>query len=203
MGLSFGGTRTVGTSDLVRVDASWALGKGGGPLVVRPWDVDAAYALSNGTLTGMSPRHVVEAGVARVVGDWVARLALGFGTASIDGAQIQAEHQELRLSGSMRWTTEMGPATLGFGGELRPAWVWQRITRRDAGQLPAAFGTGTETASGFSMAVGPLVAVSLPLGERWRLAFDLGGGIEWLPRIAGGVEVGYYVQPRLGLGWSH
>ncbi len=29
MGLSFGGTRTVGTSDLVRVDASRALGKGG------------------------------------------------------------------------------------------------------------------------------------------------------------------------------
>ncbi|HEU4382146.1 MAG TPA: hypothetical protein VFR85_01485 [Anaeromyxobacteraceae bacterium] len=203
VGLGFGGTRTVGTSDLVRVETSRALGKGGAPLVVRPWDVDAAYAMSNGTLAGMSPRQVVEAGVARVMGDWVARVALGYGTASIDGPQVQVQHQELRLSGSMRWATEAGPATLGFGGELRPAWVWQRIARRDAGQLPAVFGAGTETASGLSMALGPLVSVSLPLAERWRLAFDIGGGIEWLPRLDGGVEVGYYVQPRLGVGWSY
>ncbi len=203
VGLGSGSTRTVGTSDLVRVETSRALGKGGGPLVVRPWDVVAAYAVSNGPLAGMSARHVVEAGASRTFGEWVARLAIGVGAASISGQAVEVEHQELRLSASMTWTAEVGPATLGVGGELRPAWVWQHVARRDAGQLPAVFGTGTETASGLTLAVGPLVSVSVPLAERWRLAFDLGAGIEWLPRLERGVEVGYYVQPRLGIGWAH
>lgn len=203
VGLASGGTRTVGTSDLVRVEASRALGKGGGPLVVRPWDLAAGYAVSNGVLAGMSARQAVEVGVSRLLGPWVARVAVGAGTASIAGDQVKVEHDELRLSGSMTWTLEAGPTTLGFGGELRPSWVWQRVTRRYGAQLPAVFGSGTETASGFSLAVGPLASVSFPLAERWRVSLDLGTGIEWLPRLEGGVHVGYYVQPRIAAGWSY
>lgn len=201
VGLSSGGTRTVEAADLVRVETSRALAKGGGPLVARAWDAVAAWSVSNGVLAGMSARQAVEAGLSRRLGDWVARLAVGVGTASISGDQVKVDHAELRLSGSMTWTLEAGSATMGFGGEVRPAWVWQRIERRDAAQLPGVLG-GPENASGLSMAVGPLASVSLPLGERGRLSLDFGTGIEWLPRLEGGVHVGYYVQGRLGAGWS-
>lgn len=201
--LALGGTRTVEATDLVRVEASRAMGKGGGPLVAHPWEVDAAYAVSNGVLSGMSPRQAVEAGVARTMGDWTVRLALGAGTATIAGDQVRIDHNELRLSGSLRWMAEAGPAILGLGGELRPAWVWQRIDRLDAGRLPAVFGTGVENANGLSLALGPLASVSLPLAERWHLSLDVGTGIEWLPRLESDVQAGYYFQARFAVGWTH
>lgn len=194
--LAWGGSRTVRAADLVRVPASRAVGKGGAPIVLRPWDLGASYAVSNGVLAGMSERHALEVGLGRSVGDWVGRVALGGATATIAGDQVAIDHRELRLTGSLSFTRELGLATLGLGLEVRPAWVWQRIERRDAPQVAAA------STSGASLAFGPLLSAWVPIGDRGRLAIDLGGGVELLPDILGVVRAHAYLQPRVSFGWA-
>lgn len=202
--LAYGGSRTVAGGDLVRVPASRAAWKGGDdPLVLRPWDLSAGVAVSNGVLAGMSPRTGFEVGVARSVGDWVARAGAGMATASIRGGAADISHREARLALSLVWTRPAGIATVGLGIEARPAWVWQRIRRRDADQIARLFGTGTESASGASLALGPLATSSIPIGDRGRVSLDLGAGAEWLPDFGGTVRAHWFVQPRLSAAWSH
>ena len=200
--LAWGGSRTVAGGDLVRVPASRAMRKGGGDLVLRPWEVSVGIGVSNAALAGMSPREVLEIGVARSVGDWVARVSPGFAVASIRGDLVSISHQEARLALSLLWTRPVRTATLGLGLEARPAFVWQSVDRNGGGEIEAVLGVAPERASSATFALGPLAAASIPLGDRGRLALDLGAGMEWFPDATGHVGVHYYVQSRLLAGWS-
>ncbi len=200
--LAFGGSRTVGGGDLVRVPVSRAMRKGDGEqLVLRPWDVSASIAVSNGVLAGMSARTAFEVGAAYSLGDWVARAAVGTALASVGNGQVAVAHHEARVALSLVWTQPAGIATLGLGLEVRPAYAWQRIERRDGAQVARIFGLGPEGASGLAFGLGPLATGSIPLGDRGRLSLDLGAGMEWLPDSAGDIRAHYFVQPRLSAAW--
>lgn len=196
--LAYGGTRTVARNDLARVPTDRAVGKGSeAPVLVRPWGLDAAYGLGSGVLPGMAVRHGLEAGVARWIGAWRARAALGIATSSITGDRVEIAHRELRLPLSAAFTVPASIAIAGVGLEARPAWVWQRVQPR-----AGASGAGPRREDAFTFALGPVAFGALPLDARLDAALDLGAGMEWIPDLARDVRVRYYVQARASLAWS-
>ncbi len=61
---------------------------------------------------------------------------------------------------------------------------------------------GTEYERSATFALGPLTTASIPVGERGRVALDLGAGMEWIPDASRHVGVHYYVQSRVIAAWS-
>jgi hypothetical protein len=197
--LALGGSRRLEQGDLVRVRAERALSKGGAPLELRPWSVVVGWSTAGASTEGMSLQQAVELGMERALGSWRARLMLGAGWSTTEAQRATLHQVELRLPVSLSGTFGVSLATVGLGVEVRPRVVWQSATSNvDAGAL----GQPIPDQVAFLVAVGPLLSVALPVGDRITAGIEAWWGWEWGPDQAGNRTTTTLGQLGLRVGWK-
>jgi hypothetical protein len=197
--LSLGGSRRIEEAALIRVRAERALAKGGKPLVLRPWRLIAAGSVTTASAPGMSAQWAMEVGAERAFGEWITQFTLGGGWSIVPAERATISQRELRLTTSVAWTFPVGVAMGSVGLEAMPRLIWQHIDR--PAEVERLYGTGPVQRA-LVMAAGPLVTVSIPLGDRATLGLDLAAGMQWAPNQAGNVETRAFAQARVIGGWA-
>lgn len=200
--LGWRGERVLSRADFVRVPLERARLRGGAPLVLRPWEVSAGYALSSGSIQGMGAEHFGELGLRRRWSRAVVGARLGFTRARMEREFFSLSQSELQLSVGGGVLFSVGPVELTVGAEGRGTWVSQLLTRVDAEQAGRIFGIEEPRRWGIIPGLGPFLSAAYPVTDRLLLGVEGAAGLTHSPRYDGTTDLQPSAQARVSFHWA-
>ena len=203
--LTWGGQVTVDQKDLVRLPATRARLRGGGPIVARPWRITVGYGLSSiSPVSGVDVLHVGELGFERVWGGvWVLRGSVGATATTLQASNLDIQHRELRLRVGAAYEIPVWMVTAGFGVEVHPRFIFQQVNRDRAEEIERVFGATEPDRSGAHLGLAGFAYLRVPLVSRLAWAIDVGSGVLWSQDVQDDeLRTGLMVEVRTNLAWS-
>ncbi|MFY0564269.1 caspase family protein [Archangium lansingense] len=194
--------RVLTRADFVRVPLQRARLRGSGPLVLRPWDVSAGYALSTGSVRGMGAEHFGEVGLRHRWSRAAAHARLGFTRAYMERELFSLSQTEFRLSLGGGFLLHAGPVEFTLGAEGQGTWVRQTIRRVDAEQAGRIFGIKEPPRWGLIWGLGPFASVTYPLAERLLVGVEGAAGLTQAPRHDGSTDLRPSAQLHVSVHWA-
>ena len=194
--------RVLTRADFLRVPLQRARLRGSGPLVSRPWEVSAGYALSTGSVRGMGAEHFAEVGLRYRWPKAAAHARLGFTRAYMERELFSLSQTEFRLSLGGGVLLHAGPVELTLGAEGQGTWVRQTIRRVDAEQAGRIFGIKEPPRWGLIWGLGPFATVTYPLAERLLLGVEGAAGLTHTPRHDGSADFRPSAQLHVFAHWA-
>lgn len=194
--------RVLTRADFIRVPLQRARLRGSAPLVPRPWEVSAGYALSSGSVRGMAPEHFGEVGLRHRWPRAAAHARLGLTRARMERETFALSQTELGLSLGGGLLLPAGPVELSLGAEARGTWVRQTIRRVDAEQAGRIYGIEEPPRWGIIWGVGPFASVTYSLSERLLLGVAGSAGLTLAPRYDGSADLRPSARLHLSVSWA-
>ncbi len=200
--LVWGGAQTLAAGDFVRVKSSQTRLRGSEPIVLRPWRLDVAYALSTGTVAGMAAMHGAMFGAERLVGDVVLRAGVGFSTAPFAAQGIAVRHRELLAQVGAGYELYAGVFSATVGVQAEAALAQQSLARDHADTIARVFGVREDHRRALVPAAGLFGELRLPMGDRAWAGLGAGAGARGVPLWEGGTTWRPYARGQIGAGYS-
>ncbi len=200
--LSWSGERVLVPSDFMRLPTRQVRLRGSEPLVLRPWQIGIGYALSSGSVEGMSAGHFAEVSLRRGWTSSFARARIGATQGALTAESFSLQQNELLVALGGGLTFPVWLFELGLGVEGRVSFVHQQINRSDEEQAKRVFGIEESERSDRIYAAGPFLTAMLPLGDRVWISAELAGGVARVPLYDQTLSWRGSAQGRVGLGWS-
>ncbi len=200
--LTWGGARRLSPDDFVRRPNQRHTLRGSEPIVLRPLQVLGGAGVAGGTVSGLDLMPSLALGLRYGRHPWFVWMRFFGSQGDFQTTHLDVSHRELRVAAAAGFTRFLfGGIEGAVGLEVEIGWVRQTSTRRapDAGALPSGLAEGVN--DGLLLSAGPVVALAVPLDERWLLQIDGVVGVSWLPIDGDSLDPRALARLTMAVGW--